>query len=271
MNQFTDITCDSCFGIFPGNTMTKVSDEILVGRTVTPVQEWKEDFDGTFHIKKISQVSSQHGLKDSIICPKCAVKRIAEIKEIDDERKKILSKMKRQDLFTIIIVFVFVISSIVAFFSFVSISKRNATSGGEITSNSNSDVDVDRSTTNDSPPSGDLSEQPTVDALDGPGESTTAENPKDAKQAGILEGPLQSASPSANERIVDPGNSDEVKAAVQKAFTEAKAVRWKANGDQGYAVPSEEANSVGCRSIYYTSEKLGADWRSQVQTVCAPK
>lgn len=56
-------------------------------------------------------------------------------------------------------------------------------------------------------------------------------------------------------------------AAIQEALETGNPVRWSANGEQGYVVPSAPQEETGCRTIYYSIDSQPS-WQSPQETIC---
>lgn len=63
------------------------------------------------------------------------------------------------------------------------------------------------------------------------------------------------------------GPTSEIKSAMTSAFETGQPVRWEAGGTKGYAVPSEDEPSTGCRQVHY-SEDSRPGWTSPPETIC---
>lgn len=74
-------------------------------------------------------------------------------------------------------------------------------------------------------------------------------------------------SASAGLRELTGEQQSAVQQALLEAFESGEAVRWQADGLEGYAIPSVSANSEGCRAVSYSVDAF-ADWQSPAEIIC---
>ena len=236
MARYADAQCDGCGRVYPANRLRRVKDEIKTGESVTPSGD-PNDYRRT--------VTTHYENQFRRLCSACLAKR------------RNVGCMKFLGTIALFLV------GIGGFWGLSQHPKSAASPAVHVNAGVRSAEKQFREATSGifgtAPKRSTKHTTPADTGL----LSSTATNPDSSQTSETAQ------SDEDIEQPVDPTSSDEVKAAIEKAFQKGKPVRWRNSISHGYAVPSVEANAVGCRAVYVTSKNMGKDWQSPVQTVCS--
>lgn len=67
---------------------------------------------------------------------------------------------------------------------------------------------------------------------------------------------------------IAPESSPHLSQAIQDAIAQGAPIRWNDGNYAGYVVVSDVQAQTGCRSMYYSIDTSGKEWRSENSIIC---
>ena len=220
--------------------MTTVSDEVVSGRSVRPVTRTKHYSSGGGYQETKNETTTHYRNQRSVLCPDC------------------LSERRLRKLVEAILILVLVAVGAIWLF----------TRSSPVTKAASADQSLSNAAVNSVAVS--ASDEPATVESDSPVEKTDQTPQLVDGEADRVESPEINETAEVAQAVSNStltANTPEIADAVTEAVRSGNPTRWKIGDHQGYAVASS-ARSDGCKSVYFSDDKLGTSWVSDIKIVC---